>query len=299
MHPVRAEIILKGHLLNPLWKSRESRRRTRGLVTAEAVSRYLDRYVPFIKGLEPSEREVTEGEECIFSLWLQGADNAPEVVRSCWESVRRNCRQQIVILDEESLGSRIELPDHITRKWKDGTLRPAHYADICRLALLVRYGGLWLDATDYIAAPFPSWLWDADFFVHMSGTHIRGWYSYVQNCFIRARKGNFLASAWLELILEYWRREDVAADYFIHQLLFKKLVECNPYASAAFGKMPCVLQDAAHELWFGHGDDDFDPARWEEMASSALFQKTEYSSSMARSPRPGSVAEHLLESGSK
>lgn len=145
------EIILFGHLLNPIWKSRLERRKIRGEVTRKAILHYLEPYKDFIRNLKPQQTNLgAEDKERIFSIWLQGENAAPEAVKACGKSVRAKSSKELVILDQETISEWISLPEHITRKWKEGKIRPAHYADICRVALLVEYGGLWLDATDYV-----------------------------------------------------------------------------------------------------------------------------------------------------
>jgi len=297
----KLRIIIKGHILNPIWKTRGERRRIRGEATRRAVDSHLDSYLDFIRRLRP-EGEATESgksEERIFSIWLQGEESAPPIVKACWNSIRTNCTQELVVLDATDIDSWIELPEHIKRKWETGKFRPAHFADICRLALLVKYGGLWADATDFIPHPLPRRLWDADFFVYMSGNVQTGWYAFIQNCFIRSKRGNFLASAWLELIYEYWRREDSAADYFIHQMLFRKLVENNETAAELFRVMPKINQDATHTVWFQYGKCPYDKKMWDALTSAAMFQKTEYKSGMSKTPEAGSFAEHMLHTSSK
>lgn len=290
-------IILKGHILNPLWLSKMERRHIRGAVTSEEAGRYLNSYDDFIRNFVPVQQseDDTGCEERIFSIWLQGEEKAPKIVKACWNSIRRNCKLKLTVLDEKSVLEWVSLPDYIIQKWRKGSIRPAHFADICRLALLVKYGGVWMDATVFLPAPLPGWIMDEDFFLFMSGETQRGWHSYVQNCFIRARKGNFLASAWLALLLEYWRREDKPIDYFVHQLLFKKLVEKNDRAAREFASMPKILQDPTHELWFLHGDADFNPESWAKMTAGVAFQKTEYKSEMAANPRPGSNAAYIMK----
>jgi hypothetical protein len=291
----KLEIILFGHILNPLWKSHAERRRIRGEVTRRAIDRRLDSYIDFIRDLRTEAEHEPCGPERIFSIWFQGEDAAPELVKACWRSVRKNCPQELVVLDSESIFQWIDLPEHIVRKWREGKMRPAHFSDFCRLALLSRYGGLWLDATDYVPSPLPEWLWQSDFFVYMSGSEkTGGWYAFIQNCFIRAKAGNFLASAWFRLICEYWRREDKQVDYLIHQLLFKKLVEHNALASELFSAMPKISQEPTHELWFGAGDGEYRREDWDAICAGAMFQKTEYKSARAISPILGSNAYHLI-----
>ena len=322
----KACIVLKGHILNWPWRSRLERRRARGAATRDAVCAYLDRYVPEFLGMpytpaadagqpvpygsvqsDPDSPGQTApgnpmqpapGDFCkerIFSIWLQGERSAPDIVKACWRSIRANSSRELVVLDSGSLGDWIDLPPHVTDKWKRGLIKPAHFTDICRVALLYRYGGYWMDATDFLPAELPEWIDDRDFFVYMSGERLRGWYSYIQNCFIRARRGNYLLALWLNAMLVYWSHEDSAIDYFVHQLLFRKAVESDPRAAGLFAAMPKLVQDPTHELWFGNASKPFDPELFRSLTAAAAFQKTEYRSSDAVSPRPGSFADAMMK----
>mgnify|MGYP002520092721 CR=1 FL=1 len=260
----------------------------------EAYSRYLDKYVPAFAEVPEDTYLEEQDKERIFTIWFQGEDAAPDLVKACWRSVRANCTQELIVLDAQSVFDWIELPDYVMDKWRAGKIRPAHFADICRVELLYRYGGLWLDATDYVFAPMPQWLMDEDFFVFMSGDRQRGSYSYIQNCFIRGRKGNYLLKAWRAAILEYWKHEDSTIDYFVHQLLFKKVVKHNQLAAEHFAKMPSVNQDPTHTMWFEHASDPFDENLFKDLSSAAIFQKTEFKSANAKNPAPGTFAEKLI-----
>ena len=290
----KLSMLLKGHIFNPPWGSRLDRRRRRGEAISKAVERYLDKYIPAFAELPEDESVPEQDKERIFTIWFQGEEHAPELVKACWRSVRTHCTQELVILDEKSVFEWIELPEYVVKKWREGKIRAAHFADICRIELLYRYGGLWLDATDYVFAPMPQWLMDQDFFVFMSGNRQRGSYSYIQNCFIRGRKGNYLLKAWREAVLEYWRHENSTIDYFVHQLLFKKVVLSNRKAGALFASMPDINQDPTHTIWFEHASDPFDENLFNELASAAVFQKTEFKSENAKNPAPGTFAEKLI-----
>lgn len=306
----KACIVLRGHVLNWPWRSRLERRRARGAATRDAVCAYLDRYVSEFLGMpytpaadagQPAPYGSGQpapggsGKERIFSIWLQGEQSAPDIVKACWRSIRANSSRELVVLDSGSLGDWIELPPHVTDKWRRGLIKPAHFTDICRVALLYRYGGYWMDATDFLPAELPEWIDDRDFFVYMSGERLRGWYAYIQNCFIRARRGNYLLALWLNAMLVYWSHEDSAIDYFVHQLLFRKAVGSDPRAAELFAAMPKIVQDPTHELWFGNASKPFDPELFRSLTAAAAFQKTEYRSSDAVSPRPGSFADAMMK----
>ena len=306
----KACIVLRGHVLNWPWRSRLERRRARGAATRDAVCAYLDRYVseflgmPYTPAADAGQTapgnpiQPVSGDSCkerIFSIWLQGERSAPDIVKACWRSIRANSSRELVVLDSGSLGDWIELPEHVTDKWRQGLIKPAHFTDICRVALLYRYGGYWMDATDFLPAELPEWIDDRDFFVYMSGERLRGWYAYIQNCFIRARRGNYLLALWLNAMLVYWSHEDSAIDYFVHQLLFRKAVGSDPRAAELFAAMPKIVQDPTHELWFGNASRPFDPELFRSLTAAAAFQKTEYRSSDAVSPRPGSFADAMMK----
>lgn len=291
-----AETILYGHILNWPWRSRQERRRVRGAATEKAVSRYLERYVPSVADIREDITDKEEpGQERIFSIWLQGEANAPGIVQASLRSIRHNCPQELVVLDEKSLPEWISLPGYIMDKWKAGKIRPAHFADICRVELLYRYGGVWLDATCFVTSPIPQWITDEDFFIYLGGNTLKGSYAFVQNCFFRSRKGDLLVKVWREAIFAYWAAEDRTIDYFVHQLLFKMAVHNNPQAGEHFDRMPHIEQDPTHTLWWEYRDRPFDREIYERVTAGAFFQKTEYKSGSARHPVPGSFSDVMQQ----
>lgn len=289
---VYGTVILKGHILNWPWRSHIERRRIRGEVTQKAVCSYLQQFVPEHITDDSGRRIKDDGqEERIFTIWLQGEEKAPEIVKACLRSIRHNCSQQLVVLDSRTLPEWISLPDHIIRKWQEGKIRAAHFADICRVELLYRYGGIWMDATCFATSAVPEEIMAEDFFIYLSGNRLKGLYSFVQNCFFRSRKGDYLLKAWREAILNYWESEDSIIDYFAHQLLFKVTVEKNPEAMRHFARMPHIAQDPTHTVWEEHKDDMFDRDIFERLTKDAFFQKTEYKSRSAKDPVRGSFSD--------
>ena len=286
-------VFLNGHLANPPWYSRLERRRKRGRAIRYAAAKYLSAYADMVKAV-PEDEVLGDEPRRIFTLWMQGEDKAPALVRACLESIRAHSDCELVVLDENSLSDWISLPPFIMDKWKSGKMKAAHFADICRIELLYRHGGVWMDATDYLSEKLPEWLWKEDFFVYRSGSTLRGAYAFIQNCFIRGAKGAYLLKLWREAVFAYWKREEKAVDYFVHQLLFGYAVLANPKAASLFAAMPQQNQDPTHVLWHQYADKTYDDVRFKEICYGALFQKTDYKSSSARSPLPGSFADHLL-----
>ena len=113
----------------------------------------------------------------------------------------------------------------------------------------------------------------------------------MQNCFIRARKGACLLDAWRAMILDYWLHENHSFDYFMHQLLFKTLVENDARAIKYFAQMPHVDQDPTHALWHEYKHKPYDAKLFKKLTKDAFFQKCAY----ADAPLPGTFAEAITK----
>jgi mannosyltransferase OCH1-like enzyme len=81
----------------------------------------------------------------VWFLWLQGLDNAPYVVRKCYESwVARNPSWRIISLDAAT-AQEFASVDYSSANLSK--LSYQHRADLLRLDLLAHHGGVWVDAT--------------------------------------------------------------------------------------------------------------------------------------------------------
>ncbi|MBR3510982.1 MAG: hypothetical protein IKN73_02870 [Alphaproteobacteria bacterium] len=287
-------IIVRGHILVPLWWTREHRRAKRCDVILSVIPRYFKRYLPSITKIQ--EREVIKDDknDKIYTLWLQGEENAPALVKACFKSIRKHCKQELIVLDENTIFDYITLPQEIVKKRKQGKIGHAHFADICRVELLYEHGGYWLDSTGFATSAIPDWIEKEDFFVYMAGQNVGSPYSFMQNCFIRARKGAFLLDAWRAMIFDYWMHENHSFDYFMHQLLFKTMVENDERAKKYFEKMPHVDQDPTHALWWAYGDKPFDKKTFDKVTKDSFFQKTTYSSPWVKNIVPGTFADEMV-----
>ncbi len=289
-----SDVILRGHVLNWFWRDRKHRHDVRSTVTGEIIPRYFKRYLPAAAAVVEQPVVRRDKNDKIFTIWFQGEDSAPPLVKACFRSIRKNCTQELIVLDEKTIFDYITLPEQIVAKYRAGKIKHAHFADICRVELLYQHGGYWLDATGFATAPIPKWISDQDFFVYMAGDVVGSQYSFMQNCFIRARKGAYLLAAWRAMILDYWMHENHNFDYFMHQLLFKTMVQNDPRAIKYFAEMPHVDQDPTHAVWWTIANEPYSPELFEKYTSGAFFQKTAYNAPYAKNPIPGSVADEMI-----
>lgn len=105
----------------------------------------------------------------VWFCWLQGIENAPRLVQVCYTSVQKYCADRPVhLITGENMSDFVTLPDYIMQKYHTGIIPPAQFSDILRLALLVKYGGIWIDSTVLLTAPLPRYITHGSFFFYQN-----------------------------------------------------------------------------------------------------------------------------------
>lgn len=151
------------------------------------------------------EREMTGGRpgipRTIWFLWFQGIDNAPYIVRECYESwIDRNPSWRVVSLDHAALLT-VSPVDYFAGNL--AALSGQHRADLLRLDLLAHHGGVWADATCFCVRPLDDWLVPnatSGFFAFHQPRPDR----IISNWFLAASAGNVLVSRLFDHMMAYW-----------------------------------------------------------------------------------------------
>ena len=107
----------------------------------------------------------TQVDEPIWLFWNTGLEQAPEIVKTCYQSIKKYAGRQVVLLTENNVQNYINMPDYLNEKLKSGVLPLAIYTDLMRVALLEHYGGTWMDATILLTDEIPQEILNSDFFV--------------------------------------------------------------------------------------------------------------------------------------
>ena len=224
------------------------------------MTEYMESFADIASRTRPLPHSPAQGERRVWQLWLQGEDNAPPVVRMCIESVRRHTKPlKHVLLDERNYGEYVELPEHIVRLHESGEMSHASFADYLRIALLAKYGGVWVDATVLITAPVPDEILRSDFFVFSSPLWSGESFKRLTPKMIGALRffsdrlstTLFGSSWWMcassasptiqttkALLDEYWSRGDRRRDYMIIYDLISLAILENPDCRGEWQRMP-------------------------------------------------------------
>jgi hypothetical protein len=120
----------------------------------------------------------------IWSFW-HDTDNIPKLVTKCVNSWKVQAPGwKICFLNLETVHNYIDINVNIYKSYKTAVL-----ADIIRLKLLSKYGGLWIDASVLLHKPLTHIIHDMDrmFYFRLHGhEHVECWFMYfpVKYCFI-------------------------------------------------------------------------------------------------------------------
>ena len=94
----------------------------------------------------------------IWILWLQGFAAAPYLVKQCLRSWQRhNPGWKIVLLDGNNFSEYVNLDEIIGRNRSTITMQAL--SNVIRINLLVKFGGVWVDATCFCCRPLDEWIW--------------------------------------------------------------------------------------------------------------------------------------------
>lgn len=260
------------------------------------VSAIRNKYQPLImERLAFYEKESLPHEraDVVWFCWLQGIEQAPQMVKHCLASLKKNLPgREIIVIDEQNRRQYATLPAHIEEKWKKKLIPPALFSDLLRLELLIEHGGTWIDSTvlctgsNYLPASL-----DTDLFFYQFKSSADARYAGISNWFITACRNNPLLLALRDGLFAYWKDFDCVLEYFVFHRLFDLIAVGRPEAISA---MPYAYSPDA--LALGHNwEKPFDAASWERLVSRVAFHKLTYKVKEEVEKADGNYYHYILE----
>lgn len=161
---------------------------------------------------------IREKNEKIWVFWWSGEKEAPEIVKACIKSIRKNSSgHEVVLLDKDSYKKYLKIPEYILEKRDRGDMLLAHFSDILRLSLLAAYGGVWIDATVFISQPIPRQVFTDIFYTAKKVNFDLLYYSKSRWCsyFLAGSKKFPFFAFTRDCLLEYWRKSNAMIDYLL------------------------------------------------------------------------------------
>lgn len=213
-----------------------------------------------------------EHPKVIWWCWLQGIENAPSIVKACFNSLKQLTGYSLVIIDNSNWREYVELPGYIAKKWEKKQIPPALFSDLLRLQLLIKYGGTWIDSTvlctgnvnDNHTANFLN----ADLFLFQY-TNQGSIPVSISNWFISAHSNNEVLMVLRDMLFAYWKDYNCTLNYYIFHLFFATVAKEYPEEIAA---MPHGQSQNSLVL-LHHWGEKYNQAKWEHLIEKVSFHK--------------------------
>lgn len=178
----------------------------------------------------------------IWMLWFQGEQNAPPLVEASFKSWKEfNPNWEIRVLDEKSIDTYLDMPTFAKN------VSPNHKANILRLLLLYKYGGIWADATTLCLKPLDDWIdyvTKSGFFAFSKPQPLRP----VANWFIASNPKSYVTDEWLKWSKHYILNHKKPDTYFWQHFTFKWLVKKDPTFQEIWCNTPQIIARGPHIL---------------------------------------------------
>jgi len=209
----------------------------------------------------------------IWFCWLQGYENAPDLVKACYNSLKINMPDyEIIFLTEKNINNYVEFPEHINKKYKNGNINRVQLSDLLRISLLCKHGGLWIDSTVLCTSPnFIKTISKEPLFVYKQFDLIRQDIQPIvaSSWLIYAESNNEICLLTQKLLFEYWKKYDYAIDYFIFHFFFAMATE--KYRDM-WDNIPAFNNINPHVMQF-ELNHKFSKERWNQLKEYSSFHK--------------------------
>ena len=195
-------------------------------------------------------KEYTAGEKRenfpIWILWWQGEDHAPEMVRRCIDSVRKNANgHPVYVIDSNNYRTFIKLEQHIIDKLNAKVISLTHFSDIIRMNLLAEHGGFWMDSTIFCTKSIGGDEFNHPIFTgrnpgaDLTNISLWNWTGFA----IYGWKGGKLFCLMRDFFNQYWHDHERLIDYFLIDYGIRLIYDTCPDIMNQINAIPVNNQD--------------------------------------------------------
>lgn len=230
--------------------------------------------------------------DTVWTLWLQGEDAAPEIVRACIASVREHLpNKRVAVLDESTMLQGVTLPEHVVHKYEIGAITRVHLSDLVRLQLLTTVGGTWADATVWLSGTPEGFVTDSDLFMYQSmKPGLDGKSICMSSWLMTAQAPSRILLLARDLLYRYWERYERMDDYFlVHYMLQIAICEYPD----EWARMVPASNSTPHVLLLRLGK-PFDQAVFDGVCAQTAVHKLTYKG-LENTPHEGTYLERVLD----
>lgn len=183
--------------------------------------------------------------DVIWTMWWQGEENAPFLVKECINSMRLHGNgHQVVVLSKNNYKEYVRIPKYIEDRFhesendnsalKKTVLGNTHLSDIIRTQLLYLYGGIWADATMMFSGSLEENAFFKDIWCTLGQDN--EWYigkGQWSTFFMGCHAGNGFCKFNHDMLVEYWEFQK----YYINYLMMDHIFDIAYRERPCFHKM--------------------------------------------------------------
>ncbi len=212
----------------------------------------------------------------IWTCWWQGESVMPDIVKACYNAMRKySDGHPVILITEKNYKDYVDLPEYIIEKVKEKKITLTHLSDILRVMLLARHGGIWMDSTLLIPAkPINSFIhperefWSCHHHTRYYNISQGGWVGFFQAC----GKGNMLPSFIADLFFSYWKTHHKLVEYLLIDYAFAIARKYIPAVHDMIENVPYSEMGPLGKCL----NDEYSDKKWEEFCTRYDFHKLTY-----------------------
>lgn len=206
--------------------------------------------------VKPQNENVMK--KIIWTMWWQGEEAAPAIVKACISSMRRYANgAEVIVIDQKNYSEYFTFPPYILHSLEKETISLTHCSDITRITLLSKYGGLWLDSTILVTSDIPGYVFEREIYTIHCDTPFNNISEGRWCCFLMGGKDAGFFACVQDLLYRYLQKEPTFITYFLTDYLTNYVYSNNPVYRdilnaqseksmdifALFQKLNCTYQD--------------------------------------------------------
>lgn len=250
-------------------------KRIRRILKGKFCKWYIKKYINDVE-FNFNTQLSKKGTYRIWQYWDSGFENAPEIIKTCINSVdkyRGNIER--ILLNDNNIQEYVHIPKFYYELKDKGIIKAAHFADILRTYLLYEHGGCWIDASVLLTDKLPEYIYFSNLFVFKSIEEDDPDELSMTNYFMASDGTSILIAKMKDFLDKYWQDNDFAINYFFYMYAFTLFTKSSQENKKEFDKIfyfpYSTIQQMEKEL-----SDIFSFQRFEQLKSMSSIHKLSY-----------------------
>jgi len=208
----------------------------------DAIKKYLQKTLK--QTFKKWENNDSDGEKIenapIWFCWLQGEKDMPDVQKLCLESLRKfGDGHPVYVITLDNYSEYVQVPERIKKMFEEKRMKPAHFSDVLRMALLYNHGGIWVDSSICLTQNISKSFFSEPFYSIKA--MVPGYY--ISRCrwvvgMLAGWKGNPVYGAVHDLFCDYLQKNQLFVDYFMMDYFIDILYQSNPRIKKMIDNVP-------------------------------------------------------------